>query len=418
MRIKQFNLYNLILNNKLIVENYFFITILKILNSLFYLIIYPFIINRLGTESYGVYVFATSVVAFFSIFINFGFDMHGSKLIAQNQYDYLNKNNTLSSIFFAKLYLLILTFFVFVIIVLSVKILRGNWIIYFLCFSQNASFILFPQWYFQGIQKMRVVTYIQFGIKVLTIPFILFLINDPSDLWVFVLIISLGNIIGSIIASLIIRYKDGLIIQFVRFKQLKQWYIEAFPFFLNNAIGAVKEQFVVVITGSFFGMRDVAIYDLGYKIMSLPRLLLLGINDSIFPKIVNISNKKIIKTILGIEALIGLAVVIAIVVFGKWMVITLGGQDMIDAYPIAIILSFLVFTWLIVGAYIYFIFIPNNKYFLVTKKQVVSVVSFFFYCFIGFFIYQNIYVLAIALSLSGLTEVLYCMYITRMNKLL
>jgi PST family polysaccharide transporter len=418
MQFKYFNLYNLLTNNKLIVENYFFITILKILNSLFYLIIYPFIINKLGAESYGVYVFATSVVGFFSIFINFGFDMHGSKLIAQNQNDNISKINTLSSIFFAKFYLLILSFFVFVIIVLSVNILRGYWIIYILSFSQNASFILFPQWYFQGIQKMRVVTYIQFGIKVLTIPFILFLIGDPSDLWIYVLIVSLGNIIGSIIASLMIRYKDGLIIKFIRFRQLKQWYKEAFPFFLNSAIGAVKEQFIVIITGSFFGMRDVAIYDLGYKIMSLPRLLLLGINDSIFPKIVNISNKKIIKTILRIEALIGLVVVVAIVVFGKWMVIILGGQEMIDAYPIAIILSILVFTWLIVGAYIYFIFIPNNKYFLVTKKQVVSFVSFFFYCFIGLLFYQNIYVLAIALSLSGLTEVFYCMYITRINKLL
>ena len=48
-KISKLNL--LIDNNKVVIENYFFMTILQILNSVFYLFIYPFLIKTLGAET-------------------------------------------------------------------------------------------------------------------------------------------------------------------------------------------------------------------------------------------------------------------------------------------------------------------------------------------------------------------------------
>ena len=49
-------------NNKKVVENYFFMTLLLVLNSFFGLLIYPYIIRTLGAEAYGTYIFASTVV--------------------------------------------------------------------------------------------------------------------------------------------------------------------------------------------------------------------------------------------------------------------------------------------------------------------------------------------------------------------
>ena len=59
------------INNKKIAENYFFMTLLLVLNSFFGLLIYPYLIRTLGAESYGVYIFASTVVNYFICFIGF-----------------------------------------------------------------------------------------------------------------------------------------------------------------------------------------------------------------------------------------------------------------------------------------------------------------------------------------------------------
>jgi PST family polysaccharide transporter len=43
--------------------------ILQLLNSLFYIIIYPFVIRKLGAENYGTYVFSLSIVTYFVLFL-------------------------------------------------------------------------------------------------------------------------------------------------------------------------------------------------------------------------------------------------------------------------------------------------------------------------------------------------------------
>lgn len=409
---------NIIYSNKKIVENYFFITILKVLNSFFYLIIYPFIIRKLGAEGYGTYIYAISIVAFFMSFITFGFDLHGAKLIAQNFNDKISKANTLSCIFTAKSYLQVLAFIVFTTLILSITALRNNWIILLICFTQTSNNIFFPQWYFQGVQRMKIVTFIQIGVKVLMLPFIFAFIQNPGDLWIFALINATGNILGALIAALIIKCKDNLTIHLVPLKDLVVWYKDAFPFFLNSFIGALKEQLIVIIIGAFLGMEEVAVYDLGYKIMSIPRLILLSINDALFPHIINNFNKKIIRKIITVETIIGILVVLLVLLFGKSIVIFLGGVAMLQAYPIAVILSFLVLTWLVVGAYIHFVFIPQNRYYFVTKKQIVSLFSFLVYCSMGLLFQQSVFVLAISISLSGLTEIVYCEYLIKTRNLL
>ena len=95
MNFSVVKLLNLIHNNKKIIENYFFMTILQLLNSFFYLLIYPFVIRKVGMEAWGVFVFATSVAAYFVFLINFGFDLPATKRVAEN----INNIKKLNKIF-------------------------------------------------------------------------------------------------------------------------------------------------------------------------------------------------------------------------------------------------------------------------------------------------------------------------------
>jgi len=405
-------------NNKKIAENYLFMTILQLLSSVFYVMIYPYLIHALGSEKYGLYVFATSIVTYFVTLVTYGFDFPAVRAIAENSMDLSVKQYTLSCIFTAKLYLEFLALIIFATIVFSIPYLRENWNIFFICFAQTLSSILFPQWYFQGIQRMKVVTYIQVTFKILSLPFIFLLVKNPEHLWIFVLIVSLVNFLGALTASFIIRYKEKINIQIIPFAEITKWFKEATPFFLSSSASIIKEQSIAVIIGSFFGMKDVAIYDLANKIILLPRILLVNINGAIFPKIITNIKTEQIKKIIKYETMVGLLVILAVAGFGKWIVLLMANKNMLEAYPIAIILSTTVLVWLVVGSYISFIFVPQNKYKYVTNNQFVALFSFVIYCSIGLLITTDIYVLVFSIALSGLTEIAYCNFIIFKKKLL
>jgi len=404
-------------NNKVVVENYLFMTVLQVLNSLFYLLIYPYLIRTLGKEDYGYYVFGMSIVSYFISLVSFGFDFPAVKEIAKNPTNQSVKEYVISCVFTAKIYLEVISVLIFSLLIVSIPTLRQFWYIYAILFGNTFVNILFPIWFFQGIQKMRIVTYIQLAFKVLSLPFIFTFVLGTNDIVTFSVITTVFNIGGGLVATYMIVFNQKINIKWIDFTELKIWYKDALPFFWSNAGAAIKQQSITIIIGSYFNMADVALYDLAYKIISIPSILFGSINGALFPKIANDSRKKVIKRIFQFETLAGLIVISMVIIFGKWVVMFLGGSEMLEAYPIAIVLSFGVLTLLLVGAYISFIFVPQNKYYLVTQNQVVAFINFFSLTLLGLFLYKNIISIAIAWTLAGLFEIVYCKILIKKHKL-
>lgn len=408
----------LVFNNKKIIENYFFMTVLQVLNSFFYLLIYPYLIRALGGSAYGLYVFATSISTYFLFVINFGFDLPATKAIAANFNNEKNLENIISSIFTSKTYLFLICLFVFVGMLYTIPVFSKNKSIFFLCFVSVYSFVLFPQWFFQGVQSMKTVTFIQLGIKLLSLPLIFWLVKKEGDLFSYVSILTFTNLVGGIIGFCIIRFKFHLKTYWLPLSSLKIWFKQSQPFFLSSLAGSLKEYSVPIIIGSFFGMKEVAIYDLANKIVMVPRTIFMSVNAAIFPKlIVNIKNH-IVKKIIKIETAISLFMVLLIVVFGRFIIHIMGGNGMEDSYYLSILLAVTIVSWLVVGAYINFVFIPHNKNKYIAINQVMAMFSFFIFCIGGLLVYKSIMVLGVAIALSGILEIVFCVSITYKNKYL
>lgn len=409
---------SIIFNNKVIIENYFFMTVLQILNSFFYLLIYPFLIRNLGSEAYGTFIFATSIVTYFIFLINFGFDLPAVKHAAQNISNNFELEKLLSNIFTSKILLFIISVCVISILYTFVSFIEANIILIITCFSQTLYHVLLPQWFFQAFQKMKIITYIQLATKFISLPIIFILVKNEDDLIVYSIIVSLTSIISAVIAFFTIRFKFNLKIKITNFHEVSIWFKEAFPFFLSNSAGVIKEQSIIIIIGSFFGMKEVAIYDLANKIISIPKTLLTSINSAIFPMLVQKYDSNKVKKIVNIEFLISFLIVVVIILVGKYIILFLGGKDMLLAYPLSILLSFTIMVWLVVGAYISFVFVPKNQYFFVTKNQIVALCSFGIFCFLGLMLKQSIIILGVAIALSGFCEILYCKWVIYKLKLL
>lgn len=400
-------------NNSKVAENYVFMTILQVLNVCFYILIYPFVIRVLGAESYGLYAYAAALVMLFITFVSFGFDLPAAKRIAEHASDTGVKEQVLSEVTTAKILLEGIALVVFAVLFPVSAKMQAAPVLFSIVFVQTLSNIFFPQWYFQGIQRMRVVTYIQVCFRLLSLPFIFWLLRAPEDLWIFALILTLCSVLGSLVAWWIIRYREGLHVRLVPISDAWRSTREALPFFLSNATSALKEQGIVLLIGMFLGMTDVAIYDLANKIIIIPRTILSKLNDAIFPQMMaqpSASGRR--KVLLG-EVAIGLASIVLVAAFGYWAVLVLGGKAMLASYPVSIILSVTILTWLVVGAMIYFYIIPSGQTYYITLNQVIAMVSTFAFAGVSLYFTHSVYLLAASLAIAGLIEIVFCSIVIR-----
>jgi len=404
--------------NSKVVENYFFMTVLQVINSAFGILLYPYLIRILGANSFGLYIFSLTVTNFFISFISFGFNFPAVKAVSTNRESYEIKSEQIANVFTAKCYLFLISVVVFVCLVLSIETIRSNWFIYTICFTQVFGEILIPNWFFQGIQKMRVLTIIQVSVRIVSLPFIFLFIKKAEDIWIYATISSGIMITIGIITVIYLKRNENINYRFVPFSSLKKQFKDALPFFWSSAVGTLKEETATIIIGTFFGMRDVAIYDLAKKVISIPRILTYSINNALFPQVIDKIEKQLVKKIIRYETWIGISVSLFIAIFGYWIIYILGGTEMLSAYPLALILSVTILVWLVVGSYISFIFVPLNKYYYVTLNQIVALVSFLILGVVGILIHKSIVVIVLALTLSGLCEIAFCNYLIKTKKLL
>ena len=394
-------------NNSKVIENYFFMTSLPLISSAFGILLYPYLIRTLGSEAYGLYVFLLAIVAYFIDLIAFGFQLSGLKLISDNLNDNKQKSVILSGIISAKVYLAFFSVLIITPLIFFSKQLNEHRLLLSIIFAQIIAEIIFPQWYFRAIQQMKVVTLYQLSFRIASVPFILLFIKNPNDLIIYAIISTLSIILPAALLLYYLVKKEKLHLKIVCFKNTIQFLRESFPVFISIFMDTIKQESITLIIGLLFGMREVALFDLAKKIILLPRMMLSNINISIFPKLRKNPTSENIRRIIRYEWFTGLFTVAGITILGYPAIYLLGGQNMLDAYPIAILMSFTLLAWLIVGAYIYHIFIPNKLNYYITMNQAISLVSFVFFLIPGYILLPGIYTVVIPLVLSTFVEIYY-----------
>jgi PST family polysaccharide transporter len=394
-------------------------TVLQLLNSLFYIVIYPFVIRKLGAENYGVYVFSLSIITYFIVFISFGFDLPSLNKISKDSKNFEIKSKTISDVFTSKLYLFIASSILFLLLLFFVQSLEKYSTILFIVYFQTILSVLVPTWYFQGVQKMKIVTYFQIVFKVLSLPFIFFFVSSSDDLDMFSIIMTVSTLFSGLSIFGYLLFVEKLDIRVMPLINVKQTISEALPFFWSSSTSIIRQQSTNIIIGIFIGMNGVAYFDLASKLILLPQSLAMSINGALFPKVVSSEkiDRSLVKKIINYEIYFGLFVILMIALFARYAILFLGGPSMMPAYNLTLMLSVTILTWLVVGCYINFIFVPQNKYYFITYNQFVAFFVYILVSIIGVLISKDIYVIVIATVISGFAEVAYCKYVINKNKL-
>gem|GEM_PF-2800721 len=98
------------------------------------LITFPYLIRVLGFEGFGLVNYALALVLFFVVFVDFGYNLAGTRDVAAFQNDTRKLSKLFSEKWVAQLLLLVIATLIFSVIVLSFNKLRENWTVHLLIF--------------------------------------------------------------------------------------------------------------------------------------------------------------------------------------------------------------------------------------------------------------------------------------------
>ena len=336
-----------------LLHNFSYLTISQGFTILVPLFTLPYILNVLGKEMYGLVVFSQAIVSYFVILVSFGFNTLAIKEISIHRDNKIKLSKIVSIVLILKgvAFLICLGFLSLGLLLLPQA--RGYESLYLLSMWVCLYEFIFPIWYFQGIEKMKFITYLNLVSKSIFLILIFLLIKSPEHYLRLPIINGIGVLVTGI-TSLIIVFKSHKI-KFIlpKINELIIFIKKSFDYFVSNVAVKLYASSNKVIIGSLLGMGEVAYYDLADKIITVFRAVPLRIvRDSIFPKVAKTKNIKIVwytTLTMGVYSIIA---ILFILFFAETIVLTLGGGDMLETVNILKLFSIYIFTTHISNYYI------------------------------------------------------------------
>ena len=96
--------------NKQLLSNFLSLTTLQAFTYILPLITLPYLVRVLGTEKFGLVMFAQAFIIFFNIFVDYGFNLSATREVSVNRDNKNKLTEIYSSVISIKLLLLVVSF--------------------------------------------------------------------------------------------------------------------------------------------------------------------------------------------------------------------------------------------------------------------------------------------------------------------
>lgn len=264
-------------------KNVTWLSVLQVANYLIPLVVIPFVARVLGDERFGQVSYAQNIVAYLTLFIAYGFEFSATRQIALAS-SKEEENGIFWSVIGSKLVLLVASFAILAVLPLFIGRMQIDPTLYWATALTNIGLAVFPTWFFQGKQDMRIMAILNFLIKFVGAAFVISLVRQESDYLLYPLLLSLSSIaigIGALVYA-IRHYR----LAFQGFKQIKECARKGFPIFLNNVCVSLYTTMNLTILGIFVTDAEIGHFSGAQRlIQAVIMIVVMPVSTAFFPKI-------------------------------------------------------------------------------------------------------------------------------------
>lgn len=252
-------------DGKTVFANFGYLSLLQIAGYVFPLISMPYLARVIGADGFGKIAFASAIVVWIQTISDWGFNLTATRDVAQNRNNKDKVSRIFSNVLWARCILTILSGLILLFVVLVVPYLRENADIIFVTFLLVPGYILFPEWFFQAIERMKYTTIFNLIIKLIFTISVFIFIHKREDYLIQPLLTTIGYLLCGIGALYLILKKWGYTLYKPELTEIHETIRNSADVFINNLMPNLYNSFSVMLLGFFCGSTANGVYDGGNK---------------------------------------------------------------------------------------------------------------------------------------------------------
>jgi len=263
-------------------ENFFSFFLLKGLNFLIPLITLPFLLKRLDPSTFGLIVFAESLIFYFQSFTEYGFNLSGTRYISKNIGCIHKINKAFNEIIFSKVLLSIFGFFILLILLFISEKLDKNKNIFIVTYFIVIGQAITPMWFYQGIEKMRFIALFNLFSRILFLVLLFSLVKSNDDYFFVPMINAISYCSVGLISMLFTIYHFNIVIK-PNFKAILNRLRTDFNIFISSITPTLYNNTSTFLLGAIAGSVVLGQYSAANRIIEVANVIIYTISSVTYP---------------------------------------------------------------------------------------------------------------------------------------
>ena len=332
-----------------LIENFLSLSVLQIANYILPLITLPYLARVLGPKKFGLIAFSQAFIGYFIILTDYGFNLSATRDISINRGNKEKLSEIFSSVMVIKFFLFLLALGIMSVIIFAFEKFRQDWKMYYLTFGMVLGQVLFPVWFFQGMEKMKYITFLNILSKLIFTIAIFIFVRKVEDYLYVPLLNSLGFVFAGVLGLWIALKDFGVEFKIPSWEEIKHQLKEGWYIFISTVAISLYTISNTFILGLFANSTIVGYYSAAEKIIKAIQGLSNPISQTIYPhvsKLMHESREAGIKFLRKVAFLIGgfnLVLSLSIFIFADLIVKIALGVQYTESVIVLKILAFLPF---------------------------------------------------------------------------
>lgn len=257
-------------------------------------ILVPYLLRVLGPAQYGAIAFMQGIIGYFSLCINYGFSLIAPRDIAQAKESDIPR--LFSAYFWAMVFLWLLVSVVFFAgyqLLLLVYPVTLDLPLFFAVYTSVIGLVIFPIWYFQGIQQMRYITILNLSGRMVTMLLLFLLVRSPDDYVMAAFLMSCTPLFAGLLSWKVIHDISPGILQKPAWQDLRAAYREGWQIFVSSLAVNLYTTSDIVILGVLTNDTIVGYYSGADKLIGCIKQAVGAVNAAVYPYISKVMQESI-----------------------------------------------------------------------------------------------------------------------------
>lgn len=275
------------------IENLLSLMLIQVLNTLIPFFLFPYLVKTLGQVQYGKAAFVVSLINFLQIIVDFGFNYTGTRLVALSK-STEERSELFFGIFFIKFLLYVICLGILCVTALFIAKVKALFDLFLISSALLLGNVVFPVWFFQGMEKMKIISGVNFFIRILSLLLIISFVRGPQHTERYIIINSCSNLLPGLFCFFYCAYLFKLQFKLPSLKKMKTIFHDGKDLFLSNLIIGGYSSIRIFVVGIFTTGELLGVYSILERIYFIIQTFpLVSFLQATYPKLVkNINDNK------------------------------------------------------------------------------------------------------------------------------